>query len=74
MAGSEPFYITSQKPISNTQLLQPETESFNEMLVTGFLHLLQQLVNTAKKGGVVTDKASFHETCSQLKPFLFMTW
>lgn len=70
--ASESFYImrnASQKPISNTQLLQPETESFNEMLVTRFLHLLQQFVNTAEKGEVV-DKASFHETCSQATALL----
>ena len=39
------------------------------MMVSRFLHLLQQFVNTAEKGGAV-DKDSFHETCSQATTLL----
>ncbi|KAK9691100.1 hypothetical protein RND81_09G176000 [Saponaria officinalis] len=46
-----------------------ENDSFNEILLQKFVHLLQQFVNTAEKGGTV-DKASFREACSQATALL----
>ena len=54
--------VSSQQP-------EPESESFNEILLTKFVRQLQQFVNTAEKGGEV-DKTSFHETCSRATALL----
>ncbi|KAF8378354.1 hypothetical protein HHK36_029693 [Tetracentron sinense] len=51
------------------QLTQLESESFNEILLTKFVRILQQFVNIAEKGGEM-DKSSFHETCSQATALL----
>ncbi|KAF6153028.1 hypothetical protein GIB67_003933, partial [Kingdonia uniflora] len=48
---------------------QPESESFNEILLTKFIRLLQQFVNTAEKGGEV-DSVEFRETCSRATALL----
>ncbi|KAJ0974487.1 hypothetical protein J5N97_016452 [Dioscorea zingiberensis] len=48
---------------------QVQTESFNEILLTKFVHLLQQFVGAAEKGGSV-DKSVFRETCSQATALL----
>ncbi|XVE66666.1 hypothetical protein DITRI_Ditri08aG0096600 [Diplodiscus trichospermus] len=48
---------------------QTEDDSFNEMLLSKFVRLLQQFVNTAEKGGKV-DKSQFRETCSQATALL----
>ncbi|KAL6517281.1 Phosphatidylinositol 4-kinase alpha 1 [Orobanche minor] len=53
---------TSQSP-------QPKNESFNEVLLSKFVKLLQKVVNTAEKGNDV-DKSSFRETCSQATALL----
>ncbi|XP_077217572.1 phosphatidylinositol 3- and 4-kinase family protein [Tasmannia lanceolata] len=45
------------------------SDSFNEILLTKFVRLLQQFVNIAEKGGVV-EKSLFHETCSQATALL----
>ncbi|PSS29414.1 Phosphatidylinositol 4-kinase alpha 1 like [Actinidia chinensis var. chinensis] len=47
----------------------PQNDSFNEMMLTKFVRLLQQFVNIAEKGGEV-DKLSFRETCSQATALL----
>uniref|UniRef100_A0A5B7AN74 1-phosphatidylinositol 4-kinase n=1 Tax=Davidia involucrata TaxID=16924 RepID=A0A5B7AN74_DAVIN len=47
----------------------PENDSFNEILLTKFVRLLQRFVNIAEKGGEV-DKSSFRETCSQATALL----
>ncbi|PHT82684.1 Phosphatidylinositol 4-kinase alpha 1 [Capsicum annuum] len=49
--------------------LQPETESFTEVLLAKFVRMLQKFVNEAEKGGEV-DKSSFRETCSQATALL----
>ncbi|KAL2928772.1 Phosphatidylinositol 4-kinase alpha 1 [Bienertia sinuspersici] len=46
-----------------------ENDSFNEILLQKFVHLLQQFVNVAEKGGTV-EKASFREACSQATALL----
>ncbi|KAF3781426.1 Phosphatidylinositol 4-kinase alpha 1 [Nymphaea thermarum] len=46
---------------SNEQV-QPKNDSFNEILLTKYVGLLQQFVSIAEKG-VTLDKASFRETC-----------
>jgi len=46
-----------------------ENDSFNALLLQKFVHLLQQFVNTAEKGGKV-EKASFREACSQATALL----
>ncbi|KAJ3672896.1 hypothetical protein LUZ60_006270 [Juncus effusus] len=46
-----------------------EQESFNEMLLKKFVHLLQQFVATAEKGSLI-DKSLFRETCSQATALL----
>ncbi|XP_010272166.1 PREDICTED: phosphatidylinositol 4-kinase alpha 1-like isoform X2 [Nelumbo nucifera] len=51
------------------QQLQPESESFNELLLMKFVRQLQQFVNVAEKGGEL-DKTSFRETCSQATALL----
>ncbi|TYI88115.1 hypothetical protein E1A91_D04G184400v1 [Gossypium mustelinum] len=51
------------------QPAETENDSFNEMLVSKFVHLLQQFVNIAEKGGEV-DKSQFRETCSQATALL----
>jgi phosphatidylinositol 4-kinase len=39
------------------------------MLLNKFVHLLQQFVSIAEKGGEV-DKSQFRDTCSQATAFL----
>ncbi|KAL3621224.1 Phosphatidylinositol 4-kinase alpha 1 [Castilleja foliolosa] len=51
------------------QSSQPKNESFNEVLISKFVKLLQKFVNTAEKGEEV-DKKSFRETCSQATALL----
>ncbi|XP_021731625.1 LOW QUALITY PROTEIN: phosphatidylinositol 4-kinase alpha 1-like [Chenopodium quinoa] len=46
-----------------------ENDSFNEILLQKFLHLLQQFVNIAEKGGIV-EKTAFREACSQATALL----
>lgn len=46
-----------------------QNDSFNEIMLTKFVRLLQQFVNVAEKGGEV-DKLSFRETCSQATALL----
>lgn len=60
-----------QRLISGAFSPQPQTEddSFNEMLLSKFVHLLQQFVNSAEKGREV-DKSLFRETCSQATALL----
>lgn len=60
-----------QKLISGAFSQQPQMEddSFNEMLLSRFVHLLQQCVNVAEKGGEV-DKSQFREICSQATALL----
>ncbi|WCJ33867.1 Phosphatidylinositol 3- and 4-kinase family protein [Euphorbia peplus] len=41
-----------------------EDDSFNEILLNKFVHLLQQFVSTAEKGGEV-EKSQFRDICSQ---------
>lgn len=48
---------------------QAEDDSFNEMLLDKFVHLLQQFVSVAEKGGGV-NKIQFRETCSQATALL----
>ncbi|KAJ9152673.1 hypothetical protein P3X46_026216 [Hevea brasiliensis] len=48
---------------------QAEDDSFNEILLNKFVHLLQQFVSTAEKGGEV-DKSQFRDTCSQATALL----
>ncbi|KAF5944015.1 hypothetical protein HYC85_018092 [Camellia sinensis] len=52
-----------------TQQPQQQNDSFNEIMLTKFVRLLQQFVNIAEKGGEV-DKSSFRETCSQATALL----
>lgn len=47
----------------------PRSDNFNEVLLSRFVHLLQQFVTLAEKGGEV-DKSSFRETCSQAAALL----
>ncbi|KAL8060450.1 hypothetical protein ABFX02_02G025200 [Erythranthe guttata] len=54
---------------SSTQSPQPKNESFNEILLSKFVRLLQKFVNIAEKGDEV-DKSSFRETCSQATALL----
>lgn len=53
--------VSSQPPVEN--------DSFNEILLQKFVHLLQQFVNVAEKGGTV-DKGAFREACSQATALL----
>ncbi|KAK1358712.1 1-phosphatidylinositol 4-kinase [Heracleum sosnowskyi] len=48
---------------------KPRKDSFDELLLTRFVRLLQKFVFTADKGGEV-DKSSFRETCSQATALL----
>ncbi|KAL1833745.1 phosphatidylinositol 4-kinase alpha 1 isoform X1 [Daucus carota subsp. sativus] len=48
---------------------QPRKDSFDELLLSRFVRLIQKIVYTAEKGGEV-DKASFRETCSQATALL----
>ncbi|KAL3515190.1 hypothetical protein ACH5RR_022092 [Cinchona calisaya] len=52
-----------------SQNSHPKNDSFNEVLLTRFVRLLQHFVNIAEKGGEV-DKSSFQETCSQATALL----
>ncbi|PPS12529.1 hypothetical protein GOBAR_AA08088 [Gossypium barbadense] len=52
-----------------SQPAETENDSFNEMLVSKFVRLLQQFVNISEKGGEV-DKSQFRETCSQATALL----
>ncbi|GLT98070.1 hypothetical protein SLE2022_155940 [Rubroshorea leprosula] len=52
-----------------SQVPQTDDDSFNGILLSKFVHLLQQFVNTAEKGGEV-DKSQFRETCSQATALL----
>ncbi|KAL1176369.1 hypothetical protein V6Z11_A04G154300 [Gossypium hirsutum] len=52
-----------------SQPAETENDSFNEMLVSKFVRLLQQFVNISEKGGEV-DKSQFCETCSQATALL----
>ncbi|XVF44922.1 hypothetical protein PTKIN_Ptkin02bG0162000 [Pterospermum kingtungense] len=63
-----------QRLISGAFSQPPQTEddSFNEMLISKFVRLLQQFVNTAEKGGEL-DKSQFRETCSQATALLLST-
>ncbi|KAI3446087.1 hypothetical protein Pfo_002752 [Paulownia fortunei] len=54
---------------SSAQSPQPKNESFNEILLSKFVRLLQKFVNIAEKGEEV-DKSSFRETCSQATALL----
>ncbi|KAK4491384.1 hypothetical protein RD792_002127 [Penstemon davidsonii] len=54
---------------SSAQSSQTKNESFNEILLSRFVRLLQKFVNVAEKGGEV-DKSSFRETCSQATALL----
>ncbi|KAG8368260.1 hypothetical protein BUALT_Bualt15G0026800 [Buddleja alternifolia] len=54
---------------SSAQPAQPKSESFNEILLSKFVKLLQKFVNIAEKGGKV-DKSSFREACSQATALL----
>ncbi|CAL9779627.1 unnamed protein product [Musa acuminata subsp. burmannicoides] len=49
--------------------LNLKKESFSEILLSKFVHLLQQFVGTAEKG-LVMDKTLFRETCSQATALL----
>ncbi|WCJ33866.1 Phosphatidylinositol 3- and 4-kinase family protein [Euphorbia peplus] len=46
-----------------------EDDSFNKILLNKFVHLLQQFVSTAEKGGEV-DKSQFRDICSQAAALL----
>ncbi|KAG0451183.1 hypothetical protein HPP92_026558 [Vanilla planifolia] len=50
-------------------LPQSQGVSFNEILLTKFIQILQQFVGTAEKG-VALDKSLFRETCSQATALL----
>lgn len=56
-------------PGALSQQIQPKKDSFDELLLTRFVRLLQKFVYTAEKGGEV-DKSSFRETCSQATALL----
>ncbi|XP_042499214.1 phosphatidylinositol 4-kinase alpha 1-like isoform X2 [Macadamia integrifolia] len=57
------------KSVVSPQQQQPESESFNEILLTKFVRLLQQFVNLAEKGAEL-DKSQFREICSQATALL----
>lgn len=65
-AGQTSFGGGLQSLISGafSQLPETEDDSFNGILISKFVCLLQQFVNLAEKGGEV-DKSQFRETCSQ---------
>ncbi|CAK7329726.1 unnamed protein product [Dovyalis caffra] len=72
-SGGKPTGFGSglQRLITGAFSQQPpaEDDSFNEMLLNKFVHLLQQFVSIAEKGGEV-DKSQFCDTCSQATAFL----
>ncbi|XP_047337579.1 phosphatidylinositol 4-kinase alpha 1-like [Impatiens glandulifera] len=70
-ASQTGFAVTLQKLKSGVfpPPVPPQSETFNEMMLTKFVRLLQQFVNNAEKGGEL-DKASFRETCSQATALL----
>lgn len=49
--------------------ISQQPQSFNDLLLTKFVRLLQKFVNAAEKGGEV-DKSSFRESCSQATALL----
>lgn len=73
IGGLDPKPVTIDLPASDSGMLSqnshPKNDSFNEVLLTRFVRLLQQFVNTAEKGGEV-DKSSFRDTCSQATALL----
>ncbi|KAJ8767237.1 hypothetical protein K2173_013634 [Erythroxylum novogranatense] len=72
-AGNAPtgFGGGLQRLISGAFSQPPETEddTFNEMLLNKFVHLLQQFVSIAEKGGEV-NKSQFRDICSQATALL----
>ncbi|XP_073045657.1 phosphatidylinositol 4-kinase alpha 1-like [Primulina eburnea] len=65
------FGLTPDIPVldSSVQPTVPKNESFNEILFSRFVRLLQKFVNIAEKGGEV-DKSEFRQTCSQATALL----
>ncbi|CAI9104486.1 OLC1v1003167C1 [Oldenlandia corymbosa var. corymbosa] len=66
ISNRDPLAPNPGTPLQNSN---PKNDSFNEVLLTKFVRLLQQFVNTSEKGGEV-DKSSFRETCSQATALL----
>ncbi|EPS69994.1 hypothetical protein M569_04764 [Genlisea aurea] len=54
---------------SSTESAPPKYDSFDEILLSKFVKLLQKFVNMAEKGEAI-DKSSFRETCSQATALL----
>ncbi|KZV17745.1 hypothetical protein F511_01554 [Dorcoceras hygrometricum] len=54
---------------SSVQPTVPKNETFNEILFSRFVRLLQKFVNLAEKGGEV-EKSEFRETCSHATALL----
>ncbi|KAF9609104.1 hypothetical protein IFM89_013358 [Coptis chinensis] len=54
--------VSAQEP-------QPETQSFNGLLLAQFVQELQRYVNVAEKGGDI-EKSSFRQTCSKATALL----
>ncbi|KAL5974827.1 Phosphatidylinositol 4-kinase alpha 1 [Asimina triloba] len=54
---------------ASPQQLNAESSSFNDILLTKFVGLLQQFVYIAEKGGLI-EKSSFRETCSKATALL----
>ncbi|PIN22119.1 Phosphatidylinositol 4-kinase [Handroanthus impetiginosus] len=65
------YGLDADVPVSGSpaQPAQPKTDSFNEMVLSRFVRMLQKFVNIAEKGGQV-DKSSFRQTCSQATALL----
>ncbi|XP_078444700.1 phosphatidylinositol 3- and 4-kinase family protein [Wolffia australiana] len=63
--GSSPGRPSTRAPSPS----DPETDSFNQILLVKFIQYLQQFVSIADKGGSV-DKAQFREICSQATALL----
>ncbi|XP_042000363.1 phosphatidylinositol 4-kinase alpha 1-like [Salvia splendens] len=61
--------LNQDNPDGSAQPPQPKKESFNEVLLSKFVKLLQKFVTVAEKGEEV-DKSSFRETCSQATALL----
>ncbi|XP_051147386.1 phosphatidylinositol 4-kinase alpha 1-like isoform X2 [Andrographis paniculata] len=59
--------LTPDPPASGSSEHSPQ--SFNEVVITKFVRLLQKCVNSAEKGEAI-DKAFFRETCSQATALL----
>ncbi|CAM8920616.1 unnamed protein product [Rhodiola kirilowii] len=53
----------------STQQVEPENTAFGGILISKYVSLLQQFVNTAERGSEI-DKSSFRETCSQATALL----